>query len=140
MYAKGSCSGLNGPGNWSVVLIYGDYIKECSGFVPETTAERIKMYSSIEGLRLLKTNCHVLMYSNSEKLVDTLKNCTDKRSLNPLNDYDRDGDENQDLWRVWMMLAKNHSIECRMMEADDRDKWNLRCDELVSGEVQFRAG
>ena len=41
MYTDGACSGNPGPGGWGTVLLFGEHVKEISGFMPDTTNNRM---------------------------------------------------------------------------------------------------
>ena len=50
VYTDGACSGNPGPGGWGAVLIYKGNEKRVSGYVPETTNNRMEMTAVIEAL------------------------------------------------------------------------------------------
>ena len=65
IYTDGACSYNPGPGGWGVVLKYGEYEKELSGFTEETTNNRMEIFAAIQGLRALKEPCSITLYSDS---------------------------------------------------------------------------
>ena len=70
MYTDGACSYNPGPGGWGVVLKYGEYEKELSGFSEETTNNRMEIFAAIQGLRALKEPCSITLYSDSAYLIN----------------------------------------------------------------------
>ena len=70
MYTDGACSGNPGPGGWGTVLMYVDVKKELSGFMPETTNNRMEVFAAIQGFSALKQPCSVTLYSDSAYLVN----------------------------------------------------------------------
>ncbi len=53
IYTDGACSKNPGPGGWAAVLRYGQAQKEISGFVPDTTNNRMELTAALQALRAL---------------------------------------------------------------------------------------
>ena len=70
IYTDGACSGNPGPGGWAAMLMYGEHQKEISGFMPETTNNRMEVFALIQALDQLKQACKVTVYSDSAYLVN----------------------------------------------------------------------
>ena len=51
MYTDGACSGNPGPGGWGTVLMFGEHKKEISGFMPDTTNNRMELLLLFRDLR-----------------------------------------------------------------------------------------
>ena len=73
MYTDGACSGNPGPGGWGTVLMFGEHIKEISGFMPDTTNNRMELFAAVQGFTALKQPCKVTLYSDSAYLVNAFK-------------------------------------------------------------------
>lgn len=73
IYTDGACSGNPGPGGWGAVLLYGSHRKELSGFVPDTTNNKMELLAAVEALRALKVPCQVELYSDSAYLINAWK-------------------------------------------------------------------
>lgn len=73
MYTDGACSGNPGPGGWGTVLMFGEHIKEISGFMPDTTNNRMEAICGVQGFTALKQPCKVTLYSDSAYLVNAFK-------------------------------------------------------------------
>ena len=54
MYTDGACSGNPGPGGWGTVLMFGEHKKEISGFMPDTTNNRMELFAAVQGFTALK--------------------------------------------------------------------------------------
>ena len=65
IYTDGACSGNPGPGGWGAILRYGKTEKELSGGDPETTNNRMELMAAIEGLKALKREAEVHLYTDS---------------------------------------------------------------------------
>ena len=77
MYTDGACSGNPGPGGWGTVLMFGEHKKEISGFMPDTTNNRMELFAAVQGFTALKQPCAVTLYSDSAYLVNAFKqNCS----------------------------------------------------------------
>ena len=50
MYTDGACSGNPGPGGWGTVLMFGEHKKEISGFMPDTTNNRMELFAAVAGI------------------------------------------------------------------------------------------
>ncbi len=70
LYTDGACSGNPGPGGWAAVLIYKGKEKDISGFVDNTTNNRMELFAVIKGLAALNRPCEVTVYSDSAYLVN----------------------------------------------------------------------
>ena len=73
MYTDGACSGNPGPGGWGTVLMFGEHKKEISGFMPDTTNNRMELFAAVQGFTALKQPCAVTLYSDSAYLVNAFK-------------------------------------------------------------------
>ena len=137
IYTDGACSGNPGPGGWGCVLIYGEHIKERSGFAPETTNNRMEIYAAIEGLRTLRTPCKVTLYSDSAYLVNAFANrWVGNWQRNGWQTANKKPVENQDLWKTLLTLCQRHEVQFVKVKGHADNKWNNRCDELATGEIR----
>src|SRR5260370_29633901 len=73
IYTDGACIGNPGPGGYGVVLLHGKHRKELSGGFRLTTNNRMELYAAIVGLESLKTRCSVKLYSDSQYLVQAMR-------------------------------------------------------------------
>ena len=79
-----ACSGNPGDGGWCAILIYNNNEKVISGYVSDTTNNRMEMLSVIEALSALKEPCSVEIFSDSEYVVDSI-------NLNRVDDWMKNG-------------------------------------------------
>lgn len=141
IYTDGACSGNPGPGGWGVVLLYGEYTKELSGFDPETTNNRMELTAAIRGLSVLKEPCSVDLYSDSSYLVNAfekgwLENWQKKNWLTAA----KQPVLNQDLWEQLLRLTKEHSVRFIKVKGHSSDLYNNRCDQLATGSIRMKKG
>lgn len=141
IYTDGACSGNPGPGGWGTVLFYGNHKKEMSGFVPETTNNRMEMQAAIEALKVLKEPCKVKLHSDSAYLVNCFKQGWHKNWVkNGWKNSKKQPVENQDLWKEILSLMEIHEVEFIKVKGHSDNEWNNRCDELATGAVANKQG
>ena len=132
IYTDGACSYNPGPGGWGAVLIYGGHRKEISGFMPNTTNNKMELLAAVEALKALKTPCAVDLYSDSAYLINAWKQGW-------LNNWQKNGwktskkqpVENQDLWQELLRLAKIHKVNWIKVKGHSDNVENNRCDEMA---------
>jgi ribonuclease HI len=141
IYTDGACSGNPGPGGWGTVLFYGNHKKEMSGFVPETTNNRMEMQAAIEALKVLKEPCKVKLHSDSAYLVNCFKQGWHKNWVkNGWKNSKKQPVENQDLWKEILSLMEIHDVEFIKVKGHSDNEWNNRCDELATGAIANQQG
>ncbi len=141
IYTDGACSGNPGPGGWGAILIYGDAEKELSGFVSNTTNQRMELMAAIKGLEALKYQCKILLCSDSAYLINGfnkgwiyrwVKNGWLTSSKTPV--------ENRDLWEKLFQLSKVHHIKWIKVKGHSDNEFNNRCDELARNAIRNAIG
>ncbi|HIQ62449.1 MAG TPA: ribonuclease HI [Candidatus Avichristensenella intestinipullorum] len=139
IYTDGACSGNPGPGGWAAVLRYGEHVKEMSGFMPQTTNNRMEIMAAIQGLGALKQPCSVTLCSDSAYLVNAFeKGWIQNWQRNGWKNAAKEPVENQDLWTILLMTIRRHGHVVRFTKvpghADDAD--NNRCDALARAAIR----
>ena len=98
IYTDGACSGNPGPGGWGAILEFRGIEKEISGYVPNTTNQRMELTAALKALELLKEPCFVQLHSDSAYLIrgfnenwlgkwEQTVGKTAKRNLFPMKTY-----------------------------------------------------
>src|SRR5215813_15083033 len=72
VYTDGACIGNPGPGGYGVVMNYREHRKELSAGFRLTTNNRMEILGCIAGLRALKEPCQVIIYSDSQYVVNAM--------------------------------------------------------------------
>ncbi|NLM69398.1 MAG: ribonuclease HI [Firmicutes bacterium] len=145
VYTDGACTNNPGPGGWGVVIIYQDRIREVieeySGYVPNTTNQRMELTAAIEALKRLKTGSKVNLYSDSAYLVNAflqdwfsgwLKRGWKNAKNQPVS--------NRDLWEELLALAEKHEINWIKVKGHSDNHWNNRCDQLARAAIKQGLG
>ncbi len=132
IYTDGACTGNPGPGGYGVVLLYENRRKELSGGFQRTTNNRMEMMAAIAGLKALNQQCDVVLYSDSQYLVDAMTKGWARRWRS--KGWMRNKEEkalNSDLWEELLTLCQRHRIEFRWVRGHAGKAENERCDQLA---------
>ena len=136
IYTDGACSGNPGPGGWATILISGDYKKELCGGEKSTTNNIMELTAIIEGLKALKYECEVEIYSDSSYCVNAFNqgwiyNWIAKNwqtsSKEPV--------KNKELWQELYDLTKKHKVTFNKVKGHSNVELNNRCDELARNSI-----
>ena len=137
IYTDGACSGNPGPGGWAAVLRFGVHEKELSGSMPHTTNNRMEVFAVISALGALKERCHVRIHSDSAYVVNAFKQgWIDNWQKRGWKTSDGNPVENQDLWRLLLIVVRKHEVEFIKVPGHADCAENNRCDELARAEIQ----
>ena len=134
IYTDGACSGNPGPGGWGTILLYKDIKKELSGKSENTTNNIMEITAVIEGLKQLKFECEVEIYSDSAYVVNAFNNGWIYNWMK--NNWKTSGKEpvkNKELWQELYQLTKRHKVKFIKLKGHSDNELNNRCDELARG-------
>ncbi len=133
IYTDGACIGNPGPGGYAAILIYGDQRKEIFGGLNNTTNNRMELLAAIKGLEALKGGCDVTLYSDSQYLVDSMKQGWAKRwQARGWNRNKKDPALNADLWKRLLELCEFHEVNFQWTRGHVGTPENERCDYLAN--------
>lgn len=134
IYTDGACKGNPGAGGWSAILVFGGREKELFGGEAVTTNNRMELTAAIEGLKALKEQCNVNLYSDSQYLVNAInKGWLENWKKKGWRKADKSAVLNDDLWKKLDELLSFHNVEFIWVRGHDGHEYNERCDELASG-------
>ena len=137
VYTDGACSGNPGPGGWAAVLRFGIHEKELSGSMPHTTNNRMEVFAVISALGALKERCHVRIHSDSAYVVNAFRQgWLDSWQRKGWKTADGKPVENQDLWRLMVIVVQKHQVEFIKVAGHADCEENNRCDELARAEIR----
>ncbi len=132
IYTDGACSGNPGPGGYGVVLKYKGVIKELSGGFARTTNNRMEIMAVIKGLEALTRPCRVIVYSDSQYVINALNlGWVERWKANGWLRANKAPAKNADLWERVLSLAARHKITWVWVKGHAANKFNLRCDQLA---------
>ena len=136
IYTDGACSRNPGPGGWGCVLIYGAHEREMSGFVPETTNNRMELLAAIEALGQLKEPCEVRLHSDSAYLCNGFNEGWVYNWLRSgWKTSSKKDVENIDLWQRLLELIRTHKVFFVKVRGHADNLYNNRCDALARAAI-----
>ena len=100
MYTDGACRGNPGPGGWGVLLRAGKRERELWGGEAETTNNRMELTAAIEGLRALRRDCKVHLYTDSRYVMNGITDWLDNWKKRGWKTAARKPVKNVDLWQA----------------------------------------
>jgi ribonuclease HI len=143
IHTDGGCSGNPGPGGWAYVMRYGERLREDSGFVAETTNNRMELQAVIEALAFLSSRRREAPYGSSW-LDSPIQVLTDSQYVkNGVTQWlqgwkargwktaDKKPVKNKDLWEILDTYAMELLPAFAWVEGHAGEPDNERCDALV---------
>jgi len=138
LYTDGACSGNPGPGGWAYIIKdpAGGTEMEQSGGEANTTNNRMELNSVIEGLRALERPSSVELFSDSQYVINGLKEWMDQWKARNWRTADRKPVKNQDLWLELDSLRTTHKLKCHWIRGHNEHPENERCDRLAVAAIE----
>lgn len=133
IYTDGGARTNPGIGGYGVVLKHKAHRKELSGGFRLTTNNRMEILACIEGLRALKRKSDVVLFSDSQYVVNSMSKGWARRWK--AQGWMRKGGnraENPDLWQQLLDLCDYHKVEFRWLKGHNGTAENERCDQLAT--------
>ena len=139
MFTDGSTNTNSGAGGYGVILRYKENVKVLSGGFRKTTSNRMEIIACIEGLRALKKKSDVIVFSDSQYVVNSMSKGWAKKwqARNWMRNHTEKA-ENSDLWAQLLELYNQHNVEFRWIKGHNSTKDNERCDQLAFKAAQKR--
>lgn len=137
IYTDGACKGNPGSGGWAAILEYEGKEKELCGGENPTTNNRMELIAAIEGLKALKTECKVNLYSDSQYLINAInKGWLENWKSKGWKKADKSKVLNDDLWKELDELLSKHDVTFIWVKGHDGHAYNERCDTLASNKAE----
>lgn len=118
--------------------MYKENKKEISGGNKQTTNNVMEITAVIEGLKQLKFECEVTIYSDSAYVVNAFKQGWIYNWMR--NNWKTSGGEpvkNKELWQELYALTKKHKVEFVKVKGHSDNEYNNRCDELARNAIML---
>jgi ribonuclease HI len=132
IYTDGACEPNPGPGGYGVVLVHPKKRAEASGGFRLTTNNRMEIFAVVAGLEMLKQPCKVILYSDSQYLVDAMtKGWVESWKRKQWWHSKTERVPNRDLWERLLGLCAKHQVEFRWVRGHAGVLENERCDQLA---------
>jgi ribonuclease HI len=137
IYTDGGCEPNPGPGGFGAVLLHPKKRLEVSGGFRKTTNNRMEIYAAIKGLELLKQPCQVVVYSDSQYVVESMmKGWAANWKKKNWRLSSKEWAKNIDLWDKLLSLCATHQVEFRWVKGHAGTVENERCDQLSSEAIR----
>jgi ribonuclease HI len=137
IFTDGSTNANSGVGGYGIILKYKERVKELSGGFRKTTNNRMEIVACIEGLRALKQKSEVVIFSDSQYVVNSIsKGWARKWQAQGWMRNDKERAENSDLWAQLLDLCNQHNVEFQWVKGHNGTKENERCDQLAMEATQ----
>jgi ribonuclease HI len=133
VYTDGGCINNPGPGGYGAVLLHGEKRRELWAGYRLTTNNRMELTACIEGLKAIKLPATVLLFSDSQYVVNGIEKGWAKRwkQKNWMRNA-TDPAENADLWNQLLELCEIHNVTFFWVKGHAGNKENERCDQLAN--------
>jgi ribonuclease HI len=135
IYTDGACSGNPGKGGWGAVLMYGQHKKEINGYEAETTNNRMELKAAIEALKIIKENCEIDIYTDSQYVREGITNWVNKWLINGWKNADKKPVKNSDLWQELVHLTSNHLVHWHWVKGHSGNEYNELADTLARNAI-----
>ena len=132
MYTDGACRGNPGPGGWGVLLRAGKRERELWGGEAETTNNRMELTAAIEGLRALRRDCKVHLYTDSRYVMNGITDWLDNWKKRGWKTAARKPVKNVDLWQALDRECQRHAIEWHWVRGHTGHDGNECADALAN--------
>lgn len=141
IYTDGGAIPNPGRGGYGVVLRFGTNCKELSGGYRLTTNNRMELMAVIAGLEALKERCHVTLHSDSQYIVERIKNGSAFKWR--ANDFYMNSSrtklaKNADLWERLLAAYDRHKVDFVWVKGHAGIEDNERCDRLAADAMSQR--
>lgn len=139
IYTDGACIGNPGRGGYGVVLRYTGHRRELSAGFRRTTNNRMEILAAIVGLEALEEKCRVVVYSDSQYLVNAIQlGWARKWKLAGWKRNRKEKALNPDLWDRLLSLCDQHEAEFVWVRGHAGNRENERCDRLAVAAAKSR--
>jgi ribonuclease HI len=133
LYADGSASHLTQDGGWAFIIQSDEgLIAQDAGHIPGTTNNAMEIYAIVQGLKHFSKRSHVIVYSDSAYVVNTMNNEWWKEwQKNGWKKQSGKETPNKNYWEEIISLVGKHDVEFVKVKAHNGDTLNERCDKLA---------
>jgi len=129
LFTDGSSRGNPGPGGYGAILRFGQHEKELTQGFRLTTNNRMELLAVIVGLEAInRPELPITVVTDSKYVVDSVEK---KWVFNWLTKPDFGKKANEDLWRRFVKVYKQRTVQFRWVRGHNGHPENERCDQLA---------
>ena len=137
IYTDGACSGNPGPGGWGAVIFENKKNQNnISGFVRNTTNNRMELLAAIMALSNVKNNSEITIYTDSTYVKNGITEWVLKWKKNDWKNTKKKPVKNKDLWLKLINLCEKNKVSWRCVKAHSTNKYNNLADELATQAIK----
>ncbi|MBN2721509.1 MAG: ribonuclease HI [Campylobacterales bacterium] len=130
LYSDGSSLGNPGPGGYGGILEFQGHCKHFSGGEAHTTNNRMELMGVIEGLKLIKEPCNVIIISDSSYVVNAINKWLPGWIAKNFAKV-----KNVDLWKMYIDASAPHTISAQWVRGHNGHIENELCDQMAKAEA-----
>lgn len=131
LYTDGACKGNPGPGGWGVLMRYGAHEKTLYGGEAATTNNRMELTAVIEGLRSLKRPCTVEIYTDSQYVMQGMREWIHDWKARGWKTAAKQPVKNVDLWQALDAESARHTVHWHWVKGHAGHPGNEQADALA---------
>ncbi|UPL50695.1 ribonuclease HI [Hymenobacter sublimis] len=129
LFTDGSSRGNPGPGGYGAILRFGQHEKELTQGFRLTTNNRMELLAVIVGLEAItRPELPITVVTDSRYVVDAVEK---KWVFGWAAKPDFGKKANEDLWRRFLKIYKQRSVQFRWVRGHNGHPENERCDQLA---------
>lgn len=136
IYTDGACSMNPGPGGWGAILLWRGTSKKISGFVEDTTNNRMELTAVIEALKLIKRSKAIEVYTDSQYVKNGITIWIHRWRI---TNWNNGKVKNIDLWKILDELTSNLNVNWNWIRGHSGHKYNEMVDKLARAEIEENA-
>ena len=131
IYTDGSSLGNPGPGGYGIVMRYKEHEKQFAKGFNLTTNNRMEMMAAVEGLKLLKESCSVVLTTDSQYVRQGITQWIHNWKKRGWKTADKKPVKNADLWQALEKETHRHQVEWKWVKGHAGHRENEICDEIA---------
>ena len=137
IYTDGACSGNPGPCGWGAVIFDKENNqKNISGKEKNTTNNRMELFAAIMGLKKIKNNSDVLIYTDSTYVKNGITEWITNWKKNGWKNANKKPVKNKDLWIKLDNLCEKNNVSWKWVKGHSVNKYNNLADKLATEAIK----
>ena len=137
LYIDGACNNKTRNGGWGIILKSHSLIQEINGFKIKTTNNRMELTAAIKGLKHLKKQINIKLYTDSRYVKNGIEVWIYKWEKNSWKTLNNKLIKNLDLWKILLKITKKHKIIWNWIKAHKGDLGNESADKLAKKSINL---